>query len=148
MKLASTQSRNHNKKITKLPCYKYLCPVMQVRVACAAQTAHFRGPAPAFCPPQTQGYALLYFLHQPVGAREKRRYGHSFVFVLSLFFKLHTSARFAAYLQRVPIAHTRGYLSPEMQLSTGLFVDQGFPSDPKEVHKLLHPQTEESQTEE
>jgi len=35
----------------------------------------------------------------------------------------------------------RGYLSPEMQLSTAQFVEQGFPNDPKEVRKLLHPST-------
>merc|ERR1712032_1722837 len=35
----------------------------------------------------------------------------------------------------------RGYLSPEMQLSTAPFVEQGFPNDPKEVRKLLHPST-------
>ena len=39
--------------------------------------------------------------------------------------------------------YARGYLSPEMQLSASPFVEQGFPSDPKDVNKLLHPQIAE-----
>lgn len=39
----------------------------------------------------------------------------------------------------------RGYLSPEVQLSTPAFVEKGYPSDLQELHKLLYPSAKEQQ---
>ena len=141
LKFVRVEIRNLFDVIASLHCYHNKYRTHDASLLCrlglrALLKPHtFEGPLPRRARPKPKDMPYYTSFSNRFGFETTKWFYHLYLYWVDfhyIYLLLH--------LWRFPIDRARGYLSPEMQLSASPFVDQGFPSDPKEVNKLLHPQ--------